>query len=1162
MQLIPIAILSNQEGGKLILKVLRIMKATAFVMLFACLQSVASTNGQSITLTVKDVPAREVFREIQKQTGKSLVVSEGVLSRIGKITLDVKAQPIQKVLDLCLRKDRFTYNDVDGIIVITDKSEVVPPKVPAPALDTAGFVVSGRIVDAGGAPLPGASVSRVGTKEGAAADASGNFRLKLPTGGATLLISYLGYQPLRMQVSKADFLTIVLKPSEAKVEEVVVVGYGTQKKASLTSAISSIDTKDMMSIPASNLSNVLAGRASGTFVQSGSGVPGKSSIVRIRSSSSWNSSGPLIVIDGVARDQAAFDALDPNQVQNITILKDAASAAIYGSRSSDGVLLVTTKTGKAGKATVQFNSIFGVYSKPEIDVKYLSMDESMDMYNSTHTGAADFRFNQYDRDWIHKNNPDGNLHYDEAYQRPFTQRHSLNVSGGTDRVTYFIGGTFYDEKGFLPQLAYQKYSLRSNVQVAITKDLTLGLNLSYNKGARSRFFTIEGKDDDLSGFYEKLKYIMPPTTFAYIDGKPMAPTWVTNPIEMMKNGGYMHINRQYIDGIINLEYKVPFIKGLTLKGVADLYNGNDFSKAYAIQPLLYQFKLDPKSGIQQIYTNEIIGTKTATSPAQPFIGNENGRTNSYQVNAIATYEKNFGNHHLNIVGVYEQSDGYYNYSSIYKYNFPVYTRDQFPFASRASGDTKADGYETYLDARVSYVGRVNYDYQHKYLLSASVRADGSSKFAKDKRWGYFPAASLGWVMSEEAFLAGLKKSGIDMLKLRLSYGATGNDNIPAWLFKELYNASASPFYLGDPTSSKSILAYNGIAQTNYTWEGAKSYNAGVDLNFRQHWSFVADVWTKKTFNILGQRILETPVEFGSSYPIENYGRMNAKGMDIELGYVYGKIGKDFTFDIKANFGLATTHVLVKDKALGATQADDPVGKPLNYQAGYEAAGILRTDADVSALPAGYTIFGVKPEKGMMNFTDVNGPNGKPDGLIDSYDKVVLAQYSNAVVPGSNNQSNNAPVSYGLSISMAYKNFRLSMLLSGLAGYKVIYNDPWGRNGGNIPYPAYYGDAYSESNPNGKFPKLYNANGNQRQDYSVVSALNTFNGDFLRLKNVNLSYDFSQTLLKKAGLSAAQIFAGATNLFCLRKFKLYDPEVYSFGSYPIMTNVSLGFNVQF
>ncbi|MBO9730754.1 MAG: TonB-dependent receptor [Chitinophaga sp.] len=1140
------------------------MKVALFLILGACLQSAASTNGQNVTLSVRNAPAKEVFREIQQQTGKSLVVGEEVLSKIGMLSLNVRNQPVEKVLELCLNKNKFTYADIDGIIAISARiGDRLPAEAP-PAIDTPGIVITGKVIDASGHPLPGASVSREGSHDGTATDANGNFRLRVPAGNAVLLVSYIGYQQTRLTVSKAGFQSVTLKPSESKVDEVVVVGYGTQKKASLTSAVTTVDAREMTNIATANLSNVLAGRASGTFVQTGTGVPGKPSAVRIRSSSSWNSAGPLIVIDGVVRDQTAFDALDPNQVQNITILKDAASAAIYGSRSSDGVLLVTTKTGKSGKSTVQFNSVFGVYSKPEIDVKYLSMDQSMDMYNSTHKGAADFRFNQYDRDWIHQNNPKGNLHYDELYQNPFNQRQSLNISGGTDRVTYFVGGTFYDEKGFLPQLSYRKYSMRSNVQVAITKDLTVGLNLSYNNGQRH---SVPGQTDDLSGLYEKLKYIMPPTTYAYIDGKPMAPNWVTNPVEFMKNGGYTRVNKQYMDGIINLEYKVPYVKGLSLKGIVDLYNGNDFSKSYAIQPLLYQFKIDPKSGIQQIYTNEVIGTKVSTSPAQPYIGNENGRTNSYQLNAIANYEGHFGKHNLNLTGVYEQSDGYYTYSSIYKYNFPVFTTDQFPFASRSSGDTKADGFENYLDARVSYVGRVNYDYAHKYLVSASLRADGSSKFAKDKRWGYFPAASFGWVLSEENFLAGMKNKGIDLLKLRASYGATGNDNIPNWLYKEIFNASSSSFYLGDPGNLKSILAYNGIAQTNYTWEGARSYNVGLDLNYRQHWNFVFDVWTKNTFNILGQRLLETPVEFGSSYPIENYGKMSAKGMDIELGYINGQIGKDFTFDVKATFGLATTNVQVKDKALGATPAEDPVGKPLNYQVGYQTAGILRTDADVAALPSNYTIFGVKPEKGMMNFVDESGPNGKPDGVIDSYDKVVVAKYSNAPILGSPSnggtaQANNAPISYGLNINLGYKHFHLNILLAGLAGYKVIYNDPWGRNGGNIPYPAYYDDAYSDSNPTGKFPKLYNASGNQRQDYSVVSSLNIFNGDFLRLKNLNLSYDFSQSLLKRSGLGTAQIFAGATNLFCFRKFKLYDPEVYSYGSYPIMTNVTLGLNVQF
>jgi TonB-linked SusC/RagA family outer membrane protein len=1025
------------------------------------------------------------------------------------------------------------------------------------------ITVKGKVIDkVQKSPLAGVTVKQVGgTGQTTAADANGNFEIAVPI-NSHLTITMAGYQSITVP-AKTVHLGIEMEVAAKDLEDVVVVGYGTQKKASLTTAVTTVNTREMSNISTSNLSNILAGRASGVFVQTGTGVPGSSSSVRIRSSSSWNSSGALYVIDGIVRDQTTFDALDPNQIQDITILKDAASAAIYGSRSSDGVLVVTTKNGKKGKTVVQFNSVFGVYDKPAVGEKYISMDESMDMYNAMHTQPGDAVFNQYDRDWMHKNNPDGNLHYNELYQNPFNQRHSLNISGGSDFVTYFVAGSYFNEKGFLPHMNYQKYNMRSNIQMNVSKSLTLGLNLNFNNGLRKRIAgEVDGNDYNITF----LRYIMSPLSFAYIDDKPIATSWVTNPVEAIKNGGYRHVNKQTIDGMISLEYKVPFVKGLTLKGIADLFYANDFTKAYGIQPLLYKFKLDPNSGSRQIYTNEITGTQNATSPSKPYIGNENGKTKSYQLNGIVTYDKRFGENHLNAVGVYEQADGNYSYSSLYKYNFPIMQNDQFPYASRVPGDTRADGYESYLDSRVSYVGRVNYDYGSKYLVSVSLRADGSSKFAKDKRWGYFPAASLGWVLSKENFLNLNKSSFVDLLKLRVSYGTTGNDNIPAFLFKEFYNASTSAYYLGEPGVLKSILAYNGLAQTNYTWEGAKSYNAGIDFKFLNHWDFTADFWTKSTYDILGQRVLQTPVEFGSSYPIENYGKMDAKGLDIELGYVNGKIGKDFSFNVKANFGLANTNVVLKDKAFGATPAEDPVGKPLNYLVGYHSTGILRTDSDVAGLPDGYKIFGVAPEKGMMNFVDVSGPGGKPDGLIDNYDKVVITNYSNTSTGGygaAGGALGNAPISYGLTLNLFYKNFALNVLMGGLSGYKVNYNDPWNRaNINNIPFPAYYADSYSSTNPNGSFPMLYNAKGNQRSDYSVASELNTLSGTFLRLKNVNMSYSLPSSLLNKARIQSAQVFIGGTNLFSLRKFKIYDPELFSFGSYPIMATVSAGFNVQF
>lgn len=1025
------------------------------------------------------------------------------------------------------------------------------------------IIVKGTVTDkAQKVPLAGVTVKQEGGKgQTAVADAQGHFEINAPM-NSRLVLTMTGYESTTVQVHSGQ-LHIEMDVSAKELQELVVIGYGTQKKASLTTAITSVNAREMSNISTSNLSNILAGRASGVFVQTGTGVPGTTSAVRIRSSSSWNSSGPIYVIDGIVRDQTAFDALDANQIEDITILKDAASAAIYGSRSSDGVLVVTTRGGKKGKPVVQLNSVFGVYDKPAVEEKYISMDESMDMYNAMHTQPGDAVFNDYDRDWMHQHNPDGKLHINELYQNPFNQRHSLNVSGGSDFITYFVAGSFYDEKGFLPHMNYQKYNLRSNIRMNVSKSIAIGLNLNYNNGLRKRVASeTDGTDYNIT----YLRYIMSPLSFAYIDGKPIATSWVTNPVEAIKNGGYRHVNKQALNGMVTLEYKVPFVKGLTLKGLADLTNAHDFTKAYGIQPLLYKFKLDPKSGSRQIYTNELTGTQYATSPTKPYIGNENGKTNSYQLNGIATYDRRFGNHNLNVVGVYEQADGYYTYSSIYKYNFPLMPNDQFPFASRAAGDTKADGFETYLDSRVSYVGRINYDFASKYLVSVSLRADGSSKFSKDNRWGYFPAASLGWVLSKENFFNLDQSRVVDLLKLRLSYGTTGNDNIPAFMFKEFYNASTSAYFLGDAGALRSILAYNGLAQANYTWESAKSYNAGVDLKILKHWELTADIWNKQTYDILGQRILQTPVEFGSSYPVENYGKMDAKGLDLELGYVNGRIGKDFSFNVKANFGLATTNVVLKDKALGATPAEDPVGKPLNYLVGYDAVGILRTDADVASLPAGYKIFGVAPAKGMMNFRDVSGPNGKPDGLIDNYDKVVLNNYSNISTGGygaAGGGLGNAPVSYGLTLNLAYRNISFNALLGGLAGYKVNYNDPWNRaNINNIPFPAYYADSYSETNTNSSFPMLYNAKGNQRSDYSVVSKLNTFNGAFLRLKNVNLSYNLPSALLRKSGIASSQVFVGGTNLFCLRQFKLYDPELFSFGSYPVMATVSVGLNVQF
>jgi len=1151
-----------------------------------------SLQNTMVSLSVNNERFTSVLQLLEKQSPFRFSYGSEV-RQISGITLAVKNQSLKSVLDEIARQASVNYWQLNDMIAIAksissdEASESIrdfplsmvsvasPMKFETiPALYRLKTGVSGRVADENGQALPGVNVSEKGATNGTITDANGAYSIDVSE-GAVLVFSSIGYASKEITVGAQAVIDVTLQQDVKKLEEVVVVGYGEQKRVSLTSAVTNINTKEMANVPVSNLSNVLAGRASGTFVQSGTGVPGKTSVVRIRSSSSWNSTGPLIVVDGIQRDQTYFDSLDPNQVADIAVLKDAASAAIYGARSSDGVLLVTTKQGKKGKPTVQYNAVFGVYSQPATTPKFLSMDEAISTYNTINAGGSAKLYNEYDRNWIRQHNPEGKLHFDEGYQNPSNSRHALNISGGDDKIDYFVAGNLYNEKGFLPQLTYQRYNIRANVNIKMTKDLKLGLNLNYFNSNRRRFPTIEEKDDDLSGYFMKLYYIMSALTPSYIDGKPVKPGWMANPIAQMNNGGYLQARQQYTDAVMSLEYKVPGINGLKLKGTGNLYSGNDLTKTFAKKTLLYNFAPDPNSGKGEIYTNKVLSAEWSQNPVQEYLGNENGKTTSYQVDAMVSYDTLAGDHHFSAVGVYEQLQGYYAYSSLYKYNFDFNPADQFSYSSPVPGNTKSSGYETYLNARRSAVGRVQYEYKEKYLFSASLRADGSYKFAKNNRWGYFPAASAGWVMSKENFMAG--SGAIELLKLRASYGTTGNDNVPAWMYRELYTPSSNPYYLGNPGASQSVLLYNGLAQSNYTWESATSYNAGLDLELFKHWSITADFWTKSTYNILGQRILQTPVEFGASYPVQNYGKMDAKGFELELGYTDGKIGNNFTFNARGYVGLATTHVRAKDAPLGASRAEDPVGKPLNYAVGYQDTGILRTDADVNALPTKYTIFGLAPAKGMMNFKDVSGADGVPDGKIDDFDKVVAANYSNTpVVSGVANvsqaaggqttvttqQSNNAPVSYGLTLNMRYKQFSVNALFAGLAGYKVIYNDAWKRasNFTNLPVPAYYADSYSAANPDGKFPILENIG--SRRDFTVVSGLNTFNGDFVRLKFLNIAYNLPEAFIKACRLKAASFFIGGTNLFTLRQFKLYDPELYNFDGYPITSSYTLGFNLQF
>ncbi|SDC99388.1 SusC/RagA family TonB-linked outer membrane protein [Niabella drilacis] len=1010
-----------------------------------------------------------------------------------------------------------------------------------------GIKLRGRVVATDGTPLVGATIQQEkGTAVTVSGD-NGHFEIDVAR-DSRITVTMVGYQPLTVAAASGEMI-IELKAASSDMDEVVVVGYGTQKRSRLTSAVSSMNAKELQLIPTSNLSNVLAGRLSGTFIQSGTGTPGIGSGIRVRAKASWNGGNSVYVIDGVVRDKTSFDALDPNEVEDITILKDAASAAIYGSRSTNGVILVTTKSGKSGRPLIQFNAITGI-EKPGKMPSYMGVADALKLSQAVNGGIG-----QDEIDWVLKNNPKGENYLDAAYQDPTNQKYALSASGGNDVITYYLGGSYYNEKGFLPNVWYNKYNLRGKISAKLTKDLTVGLNLSNSYGTRNRFnFTYDYGSDDLNNLWGKLLY-WDAWAPAYIDGKPVNPGWLGNPVEMMKNGGYWRNNNQQIDALINAEYRVPFVKGLSLKMAYSKNFDNSYIKTFAKRQLLYNFKTTGTNNL--IRTNEVIGTTMSTEPGTEYIGNEYAKSNTYQLNGQLSYDRSFGLHHISGDAVYEQWEAQYNSFTAYRYNFPLLATDQFFAASGDTKDWRNSGSES-QDGRLSYIFRLGYDYDGRYLLSASMRRDGSVKFAPGRRWGNFPSISGGWVLSKEAFYNNTALPGImDFAKIRFSYGSNGYDdpedrNIKKWLWLDQYNISSSSYYLGTNGTAAPRLLYSGIPIANLTWEKSRSYDLGIDLTLLKQFNLTLDFWKRQTSDVLGTRILVIPAEFGGTLPAENYGIVDSKGMEIELGYRH-EFNPDFSINVRGNFNIATNKVIKRDRAANALDVDNPIGKTLSYGTGYVYSGILRTQADIDALPTGFTYFGAPPTLGSAKFEDISGPGGKPDGKVDSYDRVVLGNYFG---------SDNAPYSGGLLLSLSYKGITLETLFAGSAGFKLSYGDAWGRNfGGGAKVPTYHADSWSTDNQEGTTPKLYPWGNPQSYGYTETSTFNVYNGSFVRMKYINIGYQLPSGLLKHVGVKGINIFASGNNLFYASKFKFYDPEVYQFMSYPTMRSFSAGIDVK-
>lgn len=989
--------------------------------------------------------------------------------------------------------------------------------------------VTGVVVDASGVPLIGVNVLEKGTTNGTITDFDGKFTLNVSSPNAKLVISYIGYVSQEVLAPKNGELKVVLKEDTETLEEVVVVGYGTQKKANLSGSVSSVDSEQLQNRPIQNVSSGLQGLMPGVTITGTNGAPGMDSgNIRVRGTGTLNSASPYILIDGV--ESEAMGDLDPNDIASISVLKDAASAAIYGSKAANGVILITTKRGSTGKPKISYSGYISFQNTTET-IDRLSSYEYASMYNDalkSEDKAPRFTPDEIQKfkDGTDPNYPNTDW-YDLAYKTGIQHRHNINISGGNEHAKYMGSLGYLNQTGVLPNAGREQFNARTNLDMKITKRLSAKINLAY----------IKNKYDDASSAYyggssdqiiRQLNLISPWIVNRYEDG-----TYGTisdgNPIAWLDSGMKVTRDNYNFTGLASLDYKIFDELTLTLTGsyVNDLQNYKYFQPFIQYNP---NKASDPSSLDERYYRWD--------------------RTN-YDV--LLNYDKTFGKHNLKGLAGWHTEKYNYKYMKAYRKNFP---NDNLTDMNAGDAATQTnEGYSREL-AMISWFARVNYDFAGKYLLEANIRADASSRFAKGNRWGYFPSFSGAWRISEENFMKGAQ-NWLSNLKIRGSWGMLGNQDA-------LNSADASgAFYPAINTYEiGATYPFGGALNSGYyqgsfrlntiTWEKAKTWGVGIDFGlFNNKVTGSIDYYNRKTEGIMMD--VAVPNEFALSPYKDNVGEMVNRGVELNISY-NDKWG-DWSFGAAANF--AYNHNEITDLGgvdyleTGYSQRN-AVGFAMNSYYLYQADGFFNSQEEADAFTAKYgNPFGGGDFKaGDIRYVDTDGNetlNGKDRVMANSSDPVYT---------------------FGLNLNAGWKGFDLSLMFNGAAKVSRLFDahEVYGAFSGDAGHPAsIWKDAWTETNHDASMPRIFTDTNSPSSSRNAVSTFWLQNTNYLRLKNLQLGYTLPKSLLANWGIDNVRFYYSVENLFTIDNMKInIDPEATSqrLSSYPLLRTHAFGVNITF
>jgi TonB-linked SusC/RagA family outer membrane protein len=1108
-------------------KTFRIMRITVFLMLALILQTFANeaySQKTRLSLDYTNTRLEIVLDDIEELSEFFFLANEKLVDLNRSVNLSAKNKKIDEILDML-------FIGTDVVYTITDRKIILAPSFLVEDAQQQRSV-SGKITDSGGQPLPGVTVVVKGTTQGTVTNADGDYKLNNIPENATLVFTFVGMRTQEVEVGDQTSINVTMEEETIGIEEIVAVGYGTQRRVNLTGAVATVDSEKLTVAPIASTTNALSGRLPGLITKQDRGLPGSDgATLSIRGFGS-----PLIIVDGV---EASFNNIDASEIESISVLKDA-SAAIYGSRAGNGVLLITTKRGIISKPKFTLNSTYTVQG-PTYLPKLSNSGQQTELEREAHLNSGkpeetapwtqeevDLFYAGTDPDF-----PDEDWYSLAARDLAPQHQHNLSVRGGSEKIKYFGFLGYLDQQSIFKNNGgeYQRYNVRSNIDAEITDRLNVQFDLSTI--VEDRDFPWRGDEransvwDEYWGSRPYFAGELPDKSkiaYAGLGGAVSLPAITNSEIS-----GYRRTNSQNLKGTLTFDYKFS-LEGLSAKAFINYDRSYSFFKMWDWLVDSYSYN----------YSNDTYTQHTTKSNRG--LTYRDSKNRMVTGHASLNYDNVFSDdHHVTALALVEIIDYYSDWIQAFRDGQKTFLLD-YAFAGSLANQRLNDGASEM--GRTSYIGRVNYAYKSKYLLESTIRIDQSAKFYSEERTGIFPSISVGWRLSEEGFLKE-NTSMIENLKLRASFSQTGNDAVGNFQYLSGYRYGET--YLIGSNATAGLVA-TGLANPFLTWEEMTIYNLGLDFGLENRILYGEfDAFYRERDGIPGTRTVSLPTTFGASLPTENLNNINTRGFEFTLGN-QGKV-YDFNWDISANISWSRSKWGFYDEP----EYDDPdeirlykrTGNWTDINYGYKSDGLFTSQQEIDDLDFVYneTQGNVALKPGDVRYIDTNN-----DGLLNWRDQVEIGKGTMPHWMG------------GLNLNLNYKNFDLQTLFQGAFGFtqKIVL----------IPGAVYSELVYNErwtpenNDRGGLVPRLGGANTN-----NYNSDFNFKKSDYIRLKSLSFGYNLPQSFIQKGGIENLRLYVAGTNVFTISDLNKYDidPEGqsgYSGKYYPQMRTISFGLNLSF